>query len=51
MKFIIKTLISTGFGMIGGWIGDFMGMGMSLILGFIFSIIGWYWAKFQLEKY
>ena len=50
MKFIIKTFVSTIFGMAGGWLGDFFGMGPGIILGFICSIIGWYWAKFQLEK-
>ena len=51
MKFIIKTFASTVFGMAGGWLGDFGGFGVGLIVGFIFSIVGWYWAKHQLEKY
>ena len=50
MKFIIKSIVSTLFGLVGGWLGDFIGLGTSLILGFILSIVGWYWAKHQLEK-
>ena len=50
MKFIIKSVASTIFGMAGSWVGNFIGLATSLILGFILSIVGWYWAKNYLEN-
>jgi hypothetical protein len=51
MKFLIKSIASTVFGMAGGWLGDFVGFATGLFLGFAFSVVGWYWAKNKLEKY
>lgn len=39
------------FGIVGGWFGDFVGFGTGLLLGFVLSVVGWYWAKYHLEKY
>lgn len=51
MNFLAKTVSSTVLGMVGSWVGGFMGMGASLLIGFIFSIAGWYGAKYLLNKY
>lgn len=48
---MIKTLGSTVLSMIGGWLGGLIGLGAGLFAGFVFSIIGWYWAKYLLDKY
>ncbi len=51
MKFIVKTLVSTVLGMAGGWLAGFIGFGAGLIAGFVCGIIGWYWAKYLLDRY
>jgi len=51
MKFIAKSVSSTVFGMIGGWLGGYVGLGTELLSGLVFSIVGWYWAKYMLNKY
>jgi len=51
MKFLVKTVGSAVLGMFGGWIGGYVGMGTSLFASLIFSIVGWYGAKYLLNSY
>jgi|GEM_PF-1225031 len=51
MQFIVKSVSSTVFGIIGGWLGGYVGLGTELLSGLLFSIVGWYWAKHMLNKY
>jgi len=51
MQFIVKSASSTFFGIIGGWLGGYVGLGTELLSGLVFSIAGWYWAAYMLNKY
>jgi len=51
MQFLVKTIGSTVFGIIGGWLGSFVGLGTSLFVGLILSIVGWYLAKHLWNEY
>ena len=51
MHFMVKTVSSTISGIIGGWLGGFVGMGTGLFVGFVLSVVGWYAAKYYLNKY
>ena len=44
-------MASTVLGMFGGWLGGYIGMGTSLFIGFVLSIVGWYWAKYMMNTY
>ena len=50
MKFIFKSIGSSVAGMLGGWLGNFVGIGTSLFLGFTLSIVGWYLTKYWLDN-
>ena len=51
MQFIVKSVSSTVFGIIGGWLGGYVGLGTALFSSLVLSIAGWYWAKYMLDKY
>jgi hypothetical protein len=51
MQFLVKTISATILGMVGGWLGSFIGLGTSLMLGFFLSIVGWYLAKHLWNEY
>ena len=51
MQFIVKTIGSTALGMLGGWLGNFVGITTSLMLGLILSIVGWYGAGYYWKEY
>lgn len=51
MKFLLKSIGSTAFGVLGGWIGGLFGFAAGLYLSFIFSIVGWYLAKYLCAEF
>lgn len=51
MKFLAKSLGSTVFSLVGGWLGAFAGFEASLVLSLIFSVMGWYGTKYLLNRY
>lgn len=51
MQFLVKSIGSTVLGILGGWLGGFIGFGTELYLCMIFSVVGWYLAKYLCNEY
>lgn len=51
MHFIVKTIGSTVLGLADNWLGGFAGTGAGFLVGFVFSIIGWYGAGYLFNAY
>jgi len=51
MLFLLKFIGSTALGMLGSWLGGFIGFGMGLFLSIALSIVGWYLTKYLCEEY
>ncbi len=51
MQFLVKSIGSTVLGILGSWLGGFIGFGTGLYMSIIFSVVGWYLAKYLFNEY
>jgi hypothetical protein len=51
MNWLLKSVGSGVLGMIGWWLGSFVGFGTALFMNLILSVVGWYLTKYLCQQY